>query len=327
MRNHREKREISRHLSRSILLKESGSPLLLRVILLFFTIIILFFIYWSQNVDLNQVVITSGEVLTKDDVIELQHPRGGVIKDVLVEDGQLVNTGDVIMVFDGDNNDLKIKEEISKISTLNRRLKLLQEEMDIKKELLDEQLISKSSYLLLERNYNESLGERTQAYYRLESLRQEGGQLELVSPINGYIHYLKNRGEGTIIRSGETILEIVPKNREFVAELMLDAGDRGKIDLNQKVILKFTSYDFSKFGGIESVVESISVTTFINSFNRAYYKVYVLLPKGYVGERENEMRILPGMTVTGEIGVGTSSLLEYLIVPIKTAKDNSFNES
>lgn len=322
-----ERREISRHLSRSILLKESGSPLLLRVVLLFFTLLIAFFIYWSQNVELNQVVITSGEILTKDDIVELQHPTGGVISDVFVEDGQLVNPGDIIMVFNGENNDLRIKEEISKISTLNRRLKLLEEEIEIKKGLLEEQLISRVSYLALERSYNESKGERTQAYYRLQSLRQEGGQLELVSPIFGYIHYFKNRGVGTIIRSGETILEIVPKNREFVAELMLDAGDRGKIDINQKVILKFTSYDFSKYGGIESVVESVSVTTFINSFNRAYYKVYVVLPKGYVGETEDELRILPGMTVTGEIGVGTSNLLEYLIVPIKTAQSNSFNES
>lgn len=326
MKQH-EKSEISRHLSRSILLQESGSSLLLRIILIFFTLLIGFFIYWAQNVELNQVVISSGEIFTKDDVIDLQHSRGGVIKEILVEEGQLVKPGEVLITFDGVNNELNIKEEKARISTLNRRLDLLKEELQIKKELLDEKLISKTSYLTLERNYNESLGERTQAFYRLEGFRDELTKLNLVSPILGYIHYSQNRGVGTIIRSGETLLEIIPFNREFVAELMLDAGDRGKIDINQSVILKFTSYDFSKYGGIESVVDSISVTTYINNLNRAYYKVFVTLPRGHVGEEDSELRILPGMTVIGEIGVGTSNLLEYLIVPIRAAKDNSFNES
>ncbi len=318
--------KISKHLSNSILLKESGSPVLLRIVLMFFILIISFFIYWASVLKLNQVIITGGEVLTKDDIAQIQHPQGGIINSILVKDGQLVDVGDTLLTFNNDVVSLQILEVKAQISTLNRRILLLKEELDIKKNLLDQELISRTSYLIFERNYNESIGERTQAYYKLESLRYLNSNINIVSPIYGYVHTLKNYASGSIIRSGEIIFEIIPYNREYIAELQLAAKDRGKITIGQKTELKFTSYDYAKYGGLETVIKSISVKTFSDSYNRPFYKVYVDLPKSYIGDDDSELTILPGMTLTGEINIGSKSLLEYLIIPIKIARTNSFNE-
>ena len=320
-------RQIIKNLSHSILLRESGSPALLRIIILFFTLIIGIFIYWAGNIELNQVVIASGEILTQDDVVEIQHPEGGIIKELFVEEDELVKEGDTLLNFDGILISSKIKEEISKIETINRRITLLEDELEVKKDLLDQQLISKTSYLVLERSYNESLGERTQSYYALEGYRYLNSQLNVKSPIDGYMHYLQNRTIGTIIKPGETIFEIIPIKREYVAELRLDAKDRGKVREGQNIILKFASYDYSKYGGLNSTLTSISRTSFLDSYGRAYFKIYVDLHEDYLGDEEQELKILPGMTLTGDINVGTKSLLEYLLVPVKAAKDNSFNET
>ena len=118
-------RKIIKHLSHSILLKESGSPALLRIVLIFFTLIIAFFIYWANNIQLNQVVITSGEILTKDDISKIQHPQGGIVKQILVKDGALVEKDQIILTFDDVVISGQIKEEIAKISTLNIRLKTI----------------------------------------------------------------------------------------------------------------------------------------------------------------------------------------------------------
>ena len=141
------------------------------------------------------------------------------------------------------------------------------------------------------------------------------------------MHYIQSRTTGTIINPGETIFEIIPVEREYVAELRLAAKDRGRITEGQNITLKFTSYDFSKYGGIKTTLKSISMTNFLDNYGRAYFKVYVDLPLWYIGEEKQGLKILPGMTLTGEINVGTKSLLEYLVVPVKAAKDNSFNES
>lgn len=322
----RKSKSILKHLSRSILLKESASPVLLRIVLAFFICIIVFFIFWAANIELNQVVITSGDILTKDDVALIQHPQGGIISQIPVKNGELVDIGDSLIIFDNTDITNRIKEEQSRINTLNLRINSLKEELDIKKKLLDQELISKTSYLTFRRNYTESVGERTQAYLRLEHFQEQSRRLLVISPIYGYVHSLKNRSIGTIIKAGETIFEIIPYKREYIAELRLSAEDRGKVAVGQKTTLKLKSYSFTKYGGLVTKLDSISATTFSDSYNRTFYKAYANLPQDYIGNNEKELKILPGMTLTGEISIGSKSLLEYLIVPVRAATDAAFNE-
>lgn len=322
----RQSRRILRHLSSSVLLRESSSPALLRLILIFLIAIVGFFVYWSTHIELNQVVIASGEVMTREDIVNVQHSQGGVIKEIHVSEGDLVNEGDLLITLDDTLLSARIREERSRIHNYNQRLNLLKEELDIKKSLLDQELISRTSYLTLQRLHTETVGERTQAYYRLERYRYLISQLIVVSPIYGSVYTSKKHSSGTIIKAGETIFEIIPFDRELTAELRLPAKDRGKVTVGQKTLLKFTSYDYTKYGGLTGEINSISVITFSDGNNRPYYKVNVDLPVCYIGNDNSKLNILPGMTLSGEISMGSKNLLEYLILPVKAASDGAFNE-
>lgn len=318
--------KVMKHLSKSILLREAGSPAVLKVILIFFVSIILFFIIWSANVELNQMIMAQGKILTLQGALPIQHSTGGLISNINVQEGDHVNIGDKLLDFDESTIDSQVKEETVKNDNLQQKANTLRQELMIKKNLLDQNLLSRTKYLQFERMYNETVGEITLGKNKLEKLNELKAKLSIYSPISGDIQGIGSKQRGTIINPGETVFEIIPDDREFVAQLRISPKDRGKISIGKKTTLKFSSYDFSLYGGLEGILDNISVTTYFDSKGNPYYEGTVNLPRDYIGDDERKLKILPGMTLTGEINIGTKSLLEYLIIPVKAASQSSFNE-
>jgi len=58
------------------------------------------FIVWTQIAKLEEVSVLAGEVVPQDQVKVIQHLEGGIIKDVLVREGQIVKAGDPLMQLD-----------------------------------------------------------------------------------------------------------------------------------------------------------------------------------------------------------------------------------
>ena len=55
------------------------------------------FFAWTQVAKLEEVSVLVGEVVPQDQVKVIQHLEGGIIKDVLVREGEVVKAGDPLM--------------------------------------------------------------------------------------------------------------------------------------------------------------------------------------------------------------------------------------
>lgn len=313
-------------LSNSILLKESGTNILLKIVLLVLITIFTLFLIIGSRISLNQVVITQGSIIPVEEIVQVEHFLGGTILNKKFNPGDLVNEGDVLIELDPFYIDIDIKDTRSKISNLNNQIKLLDEELVINKQLLDQELIPKNKYISQLREKNDLIGKRTQYFFNLERLRYKKRNINIVSPIKGHIQTLRSLTRGSIINPGEVILEIIPYNRNFAAEVKISASDRGKVTKGMDGIIKFKSYNFSKFGGMEGVLTSISPSTFGDYRGDPYYKSIVTLNRNYMGDEANKLEILPGMTVSYEINIGKKTLLEYLFLPVRASFLKAFNE-
>ena len=58
---------------------------------------------WAGFVPLSGAVMASGSVVTASNVKKIQHPAGGVVREILVRDGSKVNSGDVLLKLDPTN--------------------------------------------------------------------------------------------------------------------------------------------------------------------------------------------------------------------------------
>lgn len=120
-------------LDRSILLDESESPPFLWGILIFLCSIVLAFIVWASLVHIEEIETAIGEVVSSEDVIKIQHPLGGVVTEILVKDGSIVKTGDVLIRLDSRDSDAVREQSMSKLLSLyaqNERLSAILEKRE-----------------------------------------------------------------------------------------------------------------------------------------------------------------------------------------------------
>ena len=146
------------------------------------------------------------------------------------------------------------------------------------------------------------------------------------SPVAGTIKQILVNTIGGVIRPGMDLIEIVPTEDTLQAEVKIKPSDIAFIYPGQKAMVKFTAYDFTIHGGLEGRVKQVSADTITDEEGESYYLVRIETDKNYLGEKENPLRIMVGMTVNVDILTGKKTILQYILKPILRAKENALRE-
>ncbi|MBL4720707.1 MAG: HlyD family type I secretion periplasmic adaptor subunit, partial [Alphaproteobacteria bacterium] len=167
-------------------------------------------------------------------------------------------------------------------------------------------------------------------YARVRELLNQASDQELRteirSPINGVVKNMRHNTIGGVVRPGEPLMEIVPADGKLVIEAQLNPVDRGYVQKGQRAIVKISTYDFVRYGGLEGVVSRIGADTNVTPAGDSYYEVIVETEKSYLGEQKGVLPISPGMQATVDIHTGTRSVLNYLIKPVLKLRHEAFRE-
>jgi HlyD family type I secretion membrane fusion protein len=168
----------------------------------------------------------------------------------------------------------------------------------------------------------EQLAKVTSEKAELQSvLRRESSEVERLqvrSPVDGIVKSFNVRVVGGVVAPGSVVAEVVPVGEQMMAFTRVAPKDIGKVALGQKVELKVQAYDYARFGTIPGRVESISAGTFQDEkTGEPYYKVRVQLDQLYAGKKKDQNLLVPGMTLTADILTDRTSLLWYLLSPIR----------
>lgn len=168
----------------------------------------------------------------------------------------------------------------------------------------------------------EQLAKVTSEKAELQSvLRRESSEVERLqvrSPVDGIVKSFNVRVVGGVVAPGSVVAEVVPVGEKMMAFTRVAPKDIGKVVVGQKVELKVQAYDYARFGTIPGRVESISAGTFQDEkTGEPYYKVRVELDQLYAGKKKDQNLLVPGMTLTADILTDRTSLLWYLLSPIR----------
>ncbi len=168
----------------------------------------------------------------------------------------------------------------------------------------------------------EQLAKVTSEKAELQSvLRRESSEVERLqvrSPVDGIVKSFNVRVVGGVVAPGSVVAKVVPVGEQMMAFTRVAPKDIGNVTLGQKVELKVQAYDYARFGTISGRVESISAGTFQDEkTGEPYYKVRVQLDQLYAGKNKDQNLLVPGMTLTADILTDRTSLLWYLLSPIR----------
>ena len=149
---------------------------------------------------------------------------------------------------------------------------------------------------------------------------------EIRSPIDGIVKNLRYHTIGGVVRPGEPIMEIVPTLDSLVVEAKLNPTDVGYVRVGQPAVVKISTYDFVRYGGLDAEIIHISADSDTDADGQTYFRVVAQTKKTYLGDQPGDLPITPGMEAQLDIHTGRKSVLTYLLKPILKLKSEAFRE-
>jgi adhesin transport system membrane fusion protein len=169
------------------------------------------------------------------------------------------------------------------------------------------------------------LADKAQNAELISKLRDRVKRLVVVSPAHGLVKGLSINTVGAVIQPGQILMEIVPMDKDLVVQVRIPPQHIGHLKIGQAVQVKFSSFDFSRYGFVPGTLQQISATTFTGEKGERYYQGLIELSKTHVGDDPHNL-VLPGMTVMADIITGQKTILQYLLKPIHASLKTAFTE-
>jgi len=112
MNNEKRQKQL-RLLSQSIRLKETASPRIVRATMAVVSFAFLGFISWAAFANIHEIARTPGEIVPSGFQQAVQHLEGGIVREILVQEGDSVDKGQILLRLDGAGieKDLRRAEE------------------------------------------------------------------------------------------------------------------------------------------------------------------------------------------------------------------------
>ena len=304
------------------LIKAPKPDLILYIIFAFF---ISFFI-WASNAELEEVTRGQGKVIASSKVQVIQNLEGGIIQDIVVKTGQKVNKGDLLVKFDetqfkGDLNSTK-KQLIS----LEESLSLLEEERDILKPLVEQEVEPRINFIRLLQRIAQTNSEYEALTDQIPNLEDKLKRTSVVSPMDGVINRMLVNTTGGVAQPGSPLLEIIPSNDELVLEVEVSPMDIAYVIKGQKAIIQLSAFDFAVYGSLEGEVLNVSADTVTKDDGSTWYVCLVSMPSDGITSMSRQLDLLPGMQATVNIVSGSKTILTYLMQPVTNIKNKAFRE-
>lgn len=174
--------------------------------------------------------------------------------------------------------------------------------------------------------YAQVLGEIAELNETIELKNDQIRRLDIRSPVTGIAQELQTETVGGVIAPGSTVLEVIPNDADLFVEARISTQDIGFIYVDQEATVKVTAFDYTRYGGIDGIIQGFSATTVQDEEGNTFYRARIKLAKNYVGDDPARNRVLPGMEVIADIKTGKKTLLEFLLKPVVKALSESFRE-
>jgi len=124
------------------------------------------------------------------------------------------------------------------------------------------------------------------------------------------------QGSYTITPGTDPLFTLAPLSAPVEAELDIATSDVGFIAVGYPAQLKLDTYPYVMYGLAKGVVKSISEGSFSVDANNTpvapYFKVRVKVTEFHFHDVPKDFRLIPGMTLTGDIVAGSRTIMSYL---------------
>ncbi|MDE0059551.1 MAG: HlyD family type I secretion periplasmic adaptor subunit [Defluviicoccus sp.] len=176
---------------------------------------------------------------------------------------------------------------------------------------------------------------------RLASVRQRLGRMEVRAPVAGEVFGLTVFAAGEVVRPGEPILQIVPRDAGLVVMARIDPIDVDQVYPGQPAVLRFSAFPARETPEFDGRVVRVSADAVRDAeTGLSWYEVQLTMgpPAAGAGAEDGaaegtdarrlfgHLEVTPGMPVEAHIRTGERSVISYLVKPVSDFFHRSLRE-
>ena len=168
-----------------------------------------------------------------------------------------------------------------------------------------------------------------QLFEEFKSLNKLEIKSSVRAPVDSIVLDIPASSVGTIVREGEVVIKLVPRDVPLVLEVDIDPRDINELKLGVPVSVKLDALPFQQFGDISGKLIFISEDTFsedLNGEKKPVYRARVDLNKKSVQRMRRHSDLTPGMLAKADFKVGERRLITYFTNPIVRGLDSALKE-
>jgi len=160
-------------------------------------------------------------------------------------------------------------------------------------------------------------GQRDTALQQLEKATKHKDLVRLEALEDSVVLKMSKLSVGSVLKEGDPLMFLAPLRSPMEAEVKITTHDVGFIRAGDPVKIKLDTFNFVEHGMIDGTLRWISEGAFTTDDNGAptdpYYKARVALNEVDLRDVPKDFRLIPGMTLSGDIHIGTRSILMYIV--------------
>ena len=153
--------------------------------------------------------------------------------------------------------------------------------------------------------------------------------VEMTVPQDSVVLEIGHISVGSVAKTGEALVKLVPLNEPIEAEAHISPQDVGFIRQGDACKIKIDAFPFQKHGGLKGVLKSIGEDTIKDPARQndgPYYLGRITLNSTKLKKVPEDTRLIPGMSLSVEIVVGERTVISYILYPMIKMFDESIRE-
>jgi HlyD family secretion protein len=178
---------------------------------------------------------------------------------------------------------------------------------------------------------SDAINNLTQAQQSLAKDQLNNQLVQLVAPRDAIVLSVAKVSVGSVMQSGELLMQLVPIDAPFMVQADIQGSDSGYVHPGDKVNVKFDTLPFLQYGQGEGIVQTISPDSFNpqdaatgapdvpGAAQTLYYRATISLEELNLHNTPPGFRLVPGMPLEADVRVGTRTILSYFtrrILPV-----------
>ena len=270
----------------------------------------------------------------------VQQLDGGIVRDILVREGEAVKKGQVLVRLDSVDAEADLTATREQIAALEADIRVSQEQLPtVEEQLRDVQSLYEKGYgrkpelLELQRQISKLKGDIAANESRLLALHEQerkskakAARGDVTAPQDGVVMNLRLHTPGGVLQPGGEILDLVPTSDRLVLEVKIQPIDIDVVRPGLPAMVRFIAYKQRTTPTVEGKVTRVSADAETeNRTGSTYFSATIEVGADQLS-RVPKVKLYPGMPVEAAIVTSKRTMLAFLFQPFSDSFARAFHE-